>query len=394
MKKSFKKAGLVFLIILIGGISGILAEIFVVPWLSGTSMFSKYESLHRGTTVIKETEQVVVKETFSVEKTAEKVVSSVVSIATFDKKTEEASEVVRRSKISNSEVSIKSGVIITSDGLIMSVLDERLRSALEKETEDTLAFRMLANDGKEQELELVGIDKFSEIVFYRTDATNLAVPPFGNSNELISGEKIIVCGNSGGKDQNNFSFGVIRQKDNFFTLLNSNLSSSEKMEGAIIADVTIDEENVGGPAVDFNGTMIGLVNQIEKNGRVVKFVVPINNIQNAIDKVISGEGLARPSLGVYYLSVNQKVALENNLEVGDGAIVHSSLGQGGLAVIKGSAADEAGIKIGDIIVQVGDEKITNEYALSDLISKRSVGEEVEILVIRDEEERKITVKLQ
>jgi serine protease Do len=326
------------------------------------------------------------------------VIPAVVSIITYNKPFDEETTVALDSnqnlikKSSDIQQNIKTGLVLTSDGLILSVLKKEEETLLEDI--ENVEFKILGSDGHEYDAKVRAIDEFNRLVFYKVEASNLASPELGNSDELETGEKIIVAGNASGEYQNNFSLGIISQKDRTFSLMNSELSSSEKMEGAILADVIINDQNVGGPVIDFAGTVVGVANKITKDGKELGFIVPINRVRNSIEKVIKGEKFANPFLGVYYLSINREIALLNNLPVSEGALIYSFSGQQGLAVIVNSPADEAGIKLGDIILKVDEENVTLDQPLSFLIAQKKKGDNVKLEVLRNGKKLNLEVELE
>ncbi len=403
IKKIRKFLNLIFLIFLVGGIAGVVGERFVIPWLGTFPSLEKYEFIKRANekvTIIKQTKEINVKEDFSVANIAEKVSPSVVSIVRFqeNKKDLNAQNLIKSSK--DIQKNIKTGLILTNDGLIVSILDELTEEIIEankklKEGQKSLwRFKVLAGNDKELDAEMLAVDEFSHLVFYKIDENNLPIPSLGNFKEIEIGEKVVICGNAGGEYQNSYSNGLIKEKDNTFTLLKSELSSSESLEGAILLDAEIDERNIGGPVIDYQGNVIGIVNKIEKDDKKIGFIVSIDDLKPVIDKVIQKEKIERPYFGVYYLSINKEISLLNNLDVNQGALVYSFSGQQGLAVIKNSPADKAGIKIGDIITSVNNRNINLENSLAKIISEQLPGEELEVKLIRDSEEINLKVTLE
>jgi len=387
MFKKISKTLILFIVsVLMVALISVVSIRFVMPWLSSKDDLSRFEFFKKANeevTIINKTEQITVKEDYTVSKTAENILPSVVSIITFKQQADIAG--VEKTIKSSQDISqnIKTGLAITSDGLIMSVMDEVLRSNLTNNISQSNNFKILTDNGKEFDAKLQAVDPFSNLVFYKIDATNLPVPSFGNSDEMEAGEKVVICGNATGEYQNTFSLGIIEKKDKTFSLFNSELSSSEKMEGAIITDALISYSNRGGAVVDYNGTLVGVANQVEKDGDQVGFIMPINKIKGIIDLVIREGEIKRPELGLYYLSIDREIALLNNLPVNQGALVYSFSGQQGLAVIKGSSAEKAGLKLGDIIIKVGDKNIDLNNSLSNLIAEYNPGDEINIEIIRN-----------
>jgi len=384
-------------VFILGGVAGVFGERFVMPWLSTVPALGEFDFVKRANdkvTVINQTKEITVKEDFSVANIAEKVSPAVVSIVSF----KDEKSLTRSSQIKSSQdiqENIKTGLILTNDGLIISVLDEALKEILaEEEGPDNWKFKILAENGKEFDAKILAVDDFSNLVFFKAEKQDLPIPNFGDSDNVEVGEKVVICGNAGGEYQNSFSTGLIKEKDQTFTLLNSELSSSEKMEGVILLDAKIERRNIGGPVIDYNGEVVGIVNQIEKDGQQIGFVVPVNDLKQTINKVLEKKTLATPILGVYYLSINREIALLNGLDLNRGALVYSFSGQQGLAVIKDSPADKAGIKIGDIVLAVDGQPVDLSNPLSKLVAKNSPGDEIEIKLIRDGENINLKVILE
>jgi serine protease Do len=393
-KKLIKIIAIIVLIIVLGGMAGVFGDRILMPWLSSFETFSRlslFQKANEKVTVINKTEQITVKEDFSVTKTAQNVLPSVVSIITYEKDGVESSVGKIRSS-SEIREGVRTGLILTSDGLVMSVAKQGetfdQREVAKKQN------KVLVRDGREFDAEFVTHDPYAGLVFYKIDAMNLPAPPLGNSDELESGEKIVLVGNSGGEYQNTFSVGVINQRDKTFTLLNSELSFSDRMEGAILTDAHIQHDNLGGPVVDFNGTVVGVVNQVEKNGDKIGFVVPMKTLKNSIDSVIEQGKITRAQLGAYYLSIDREIALLSNLPVNEGALIYSFSLQRGLAVIKNSAADIGGMELGDIVTKVNDNKITLDKPLSAHIAEFEKEDSLKLTVLRDGEEIELEIVLQ
>jgi len=399
MKKIIKLVALILFIVLVGGIAGVMAQGLLVPWLASIPKFKNNVLLRKAndrTTVINKTEQITVKEDFSVTKTAERVLPSMVSIVAMEGgkkdglKVNQGGEGLTIESSKQIEESVKTGVIISSDGLIASVTD----STVSQKDAANFKYKILMSNGREAEAQLVAVDTYSGLAFYKAlNVDNLSVAPFGEAGDLIAGEKLVLIGNSGGEYQNNFSVGIISSLDRTFSLLNSELSSSEKMEGAVIVEAKISRQNIGGPAVDFAGFMAGIVAETEKNGEKVGFVIPISVVKSAMERYLANGKIERPNFGVYYLSINREIALLNNLPLEKGALIYSFSGQQGLAVVKGSAAEKAGLKLGDIILAVDGEEINLDNSLSKLIAMKKKGDEIELKVWRDGKETELTAQL-
>ncbi len=374
-------------------------ERIIVPWLSSFKCLEHFpilQKVNEKITVINKTEQVTVRENFSVTNTAQNVLPVIVSIVEYadGKDVQKENEIKTSSDIQNH---IKTGIILTGDGLIMSVIRNNAdvfgEGSTLSESNASKKYKIFSSNGKEFEAKKVFVDQYAEVEFYKTEGGNLPAAQFGNSDELETGEKIIIIGNAAGEYQNTFSLGVINEKNKRFSLLNSELSSSEKMEGAIMCDALINEKNMGGPIVDFNGTVVGIARYIAKDGKNVGFIIPINRLKFTIERVIQGQRNPHGVLGAYYLSINREIALLNHLAVDRGALIYSFSGQQGLAVKKGSAAEIAGLQLRDIVLSVDGKEITLDDPLSQMISRHQAGDKIMLTIMRNEEMKFLDVTL-
>lgn len=391
----------IFIIFLISGLAFFVIERFFMPWAANCNVLKGVEffkNANERVTIINKTEQITVKEDFSLTKVTENISPAVVSVITFKNGDNGVNDggLLKIKSSDDIENRIKTGIILTSDGVVVSVIDEWTKGLLEKDgigIGDNL-YKILGSNGQEYNADLLAVDYYSNLVFYKIAGENFSVPKFGDSDTLENGEKIIICGNTGGEYQNIYFQGIVQENDRGFSLLNSELSSSEKMEGAVMTSVEISSRNVGGPVIDFDGAMVGIANRIEKDGKNVGFIMPINNIISSINEIVKSKKIERPYFGAYYLPIDREIAILNHLSNKNGALVYSFSGQQGLAVIKNSPADKAGIKIGDVIIEAGGKKIDLYNSLSKIISGYKKGDKLEMKIARKGEEQILNVTLE
>lgn len=383
--KILKYTALVLLIFLLGGIAGVVFERLIMPQLTGIN-HPFFQKANEKVTVIERTEEIVAKEDYTISKTAQNVAGSVVSIISHPK-----------SLTPDQNISVKTGLIITSDGLIMGLRDSLMGDLPLANLQENFSYKVLVTGGKEFEAKIIAEDPYTDLVFYKIEATNLAAVPLGDSNDLENGEKLVVIGNSNnnGEYQNSFTRSIVFGRDKGFISDDSDVVSSEKMIGAILLGSGINRANVGGPVVDFNGTVIGIANQTTRGEETISFALPINQIKQTIDQVIQNQAIRRTQLGVYYQPINKIVALENDLIVSNGALIIADPVTS-LAVEVGSVAQAAGIQAGDIITKIGEQEVNQDNSLSQIIAniaKEEEGKEVVFKVLRAGEEIEVKVML-
>lgn len=385
MKKFFKILVFLSAIIVIGGLGGIVADRYIFPRLSSARFFSKYDFFKKFTqdvTVINRTEQVFVKEETTLGKISSQVASSVVNIASFP---ETNLAGTAKKTLPAPEPKNGTGVIVTSDGLIMTYV-----SAINPEKSQ---YRVITADGNSHDGIFWGTDSYSNLAFIKINANNLPAISFGNSNDSKPGEKVIAIGNNFGVYSNRYAAGLLSSFNPTYNLAGKAVSFSDKLEGTFETDFNSEKNYIGGPIIDYAGQVIGITGTLEKNGVGEFFQIPANKVKRVIDRAIKKELDKNPSLGVYYVPITKTYALNNNLAADKGALIFSSSGQLGLALITGSAGQKAGLQIQDIIKTVNGQEINSENTLPDLLYQYKQGEAIELTVLRGGEEIKVQVNL-
>lgn len=374
MKKFAKFVSIIALIFIIGGAGAAFFEHYLFPIMGSTRTFSKYDFFKKAKeniTVINKTEQLEIKEDEAVSKIAAQPANALVKIISLSSK--------------NNADKAGNGLILTSDGVIVTY-----RSAI---LETDAAYKVLSHSGSVFEAEFIGIDEFSNLAFLKMKASNLPVVAFANSDESKPGKKLIVIGNSQGNLNNSISTATMNDFDRGFNISGNTLSSSEKLEGVIKADFFGRQEFVGSPVVNYNGELIGLTGMLTINNKEKYFIIPSNEVRRSMESVIKNELGKRPFFGIYYIPITKEYSIARNLNRDRGALVYSPSGAQGLAVLSGSPAEKAGIRLNDIIIAINGKEVNLDNPFSNALSQYKKGDEIELLVVRNGNEIKIKVKL-
>jgi len=375
-KKAIKIVFFVVFVFLVSGVSSVLTDKYVFPWLATHEWFEKqpfFKKAMENVTVINRTEQVTVGEGKDISGFVEKSSSSIVEI------------------VSSGKTQSASGVIVAADGLVAS-FDGNFFGA-----RDT-GYRVFTQDGNSYGAKVAEIDPYSNIVLLKLDnAQNLPVAEFIAPEDLKTGLKIVVIGRSGFNSEMTLRTGITSEWAKSFSLAGP-VASSEKLQGVLFAGLNSgdgrDETLTGGAAVDQNGNIIGILGERKENAGIRLFVVPVNHLRYVIDQYLANGKIERATLGVYYTALSKEAAYSAGNSLDRGALVWSSSEQQGLAVIAGSAADVAGIKIGDVILSVNGEEINPDQNLAYFISQHKAGDAVELKVNRSGQEMTMRVVLQ
>ncbi len=381
-KKFAKGIAIAFLVFVIGGIGGVFFDQKVLPFIRTNKHLSRinlFNRLSENVTVINKTEQVLIKEDDSINKIASQASNAVVNIISVANQKETGAKITQNINQSGT------GVVVTSDGLIATY-----RSAI---IEQDATYQVFLSNRNNYPATLLNVDEFSDLAFLKIEAPNLTAISLADSADALPGKKIVAIGNSFGEYQNRYEGGLLSNVAKTFNLSGKTLASSEKLEGVFEDDFNNQKEYIGGPVIGYSGDMIGIVGMQSINGEDKYFQIPSNVVKNSINLVLQDKNFKRPYFGAYYISITKEYAITNSLDRDRGALIYSPSGKQGLAMISGSPAENAGLKINDIIVSVNSQGVNLDNPLSNLIAQYKKGDRIEMTIDRGGEEIKIPVEL-
>jgi serine protease Do len=325
------------------------------------------------------TQKIVVEESSAIIDATNKVAPSVVSIMT----TQVYQDIFGRQYEASGA---GTGFILTSDGLIVTN-----RHVVEDQNS---TYKVVLADGTTYDAQIKSIDTINDFAVIKVDAKNLPVVELGNSIDLKVGQWVVAVGNALGQFQNTVTVGIISAKDRQVTASDSSGGSSENLDGMLQTDAAINSGNSGGPLVNLAGQVIGINTAVASGAQGIGFAIPIDSVKSAIDSIKETGRIIRPYLGVRYVSVTKDIATQNNLSVDYGALVIRGNSFNQPAVVSGSPADKAGIKEGDVILEVDGTRIDEDHGLVALIQEHNVGDKVDLKVLSGGDEKTITVTLE
>lgn len=367
-------------IFVLGGFGGIVFDRYIVPLLSTfptVTNIGLFKKLTERVTVINKTEQIVIREDDTVEKVISQPATAVVNIVALPSE----------NKVAKKETAPKTGILLTNDGLLVTYSENPFG-------DEDLRYTALLFDGTNHAMTLVGYDSLTNLSFFRLDnLTNTPAIALANSDDARVGKKLIALSNGSAQYQNRLSVGTLESVNYLFNLSGKTVASSEKWEGVFEINPDVPESFVGGPAVSFDGEMVGIIGSLVIDNATHTFLVPSNAVRESFNRAVAGRLSGRPILGIYYLSITKALALEQGLARDYGALIYSPSGKTGLAVLSDSPAMKAGLLAGDIIVAVNDRQIAIDNPLSEILGNFSKGDIVELLILRNGEERKVLVAL-
>jgi len=292
------------------------------------------------------------------------------------------------------EIGGGSGVIVSTEGIIMT--NKHVVSDTEAE------YTVFTNDGKKFLAKVLARDPLQDIAILKIEQEKLVkedgqaiLKPFpvaklGDSDNLQIGQTVIAIGNALGEFRNTVSVGVISGLGR--TITASSGGMVETLEDIIQTDAAINKGNSGGPLLNLKGEIIGINTATAIDAQSIGFTIPINSAKKGIEQVKAIGKIVYPFLGIRYIIVNEKVKQDRDLSVDYGALIIAGE-QGEPAVTKDSAADKAGLKEKDIILEFGGKKINQDNSLAKIIRKYSPGDKVRLRVLSGGKEKTIQIVL-
>jgi serine protease Do len=267
------------------------------------------------------------------------------------------------------EQSLGSGVIVSDDGYIVTN-----NHVIEKAQE----IKVLLSNKKDYTAKLIGADPKTDIAVIKIDARGLPALPWGDSNKLKVGEIVFAIGNPFGLNQT-VTMGIIS------AVGRANVGIAD-YEDFIQTDAAINPGNSGGAMINTRGELIGINTAIlSRTGgyQGIGFAVPSSMARQVIDSLVKYRKVVRGWLGVSIQDVTSDLAEEFSVRDLKGALVSG--------VMKGSPAEKAGIKQGDVILQFNGKTIEDTGHLRNMVSQTPVGSRVKVAVLRQKKELELEV---
>lgn len=266
--------------------------------------------------------------------------------------------------------SLGSGVIVDAErGLILTN-----NHVIANADQITVTLR----DGRHLEAEVVGTDPETDVAVIKVPADNLTDITTTDSNNISVGDFVVAIGNPFGLGQTVTS-GIV-------SALSRSGLGIEGYEDFIQTDASINPGNSGGALVNLRGELVGINTAIfsQTGGNIgIGFAIPINLALQIMEQLLETGEVKRAFLGVSMQDMSPELAEAFGLKRQGGAIINQ--------VIDGSPAEKAGIKAGDIVLAVDGKKIRNAEDLRNRVGLLPVGKKVRMTILRDGEERKLTV---
>ncbi len=263
-----------------------------------------------------------------------------------------------------------SGFLISADGLVLTnahVVDGA------KEVTVKLS------DHREYKAKVLGADRSSDIAVLKIDGRELPTVTLGNSDQLGVGDYVLAIGEPFGLEET-ATAGIVSAKGRSLP--------GDGYVPFIQTDAAVNPGNSGGPLFDANGSVVGINAQIYSNSggfQGVSFAIPINLAVQVKDQIVKTGKVAHARLGVEVQPLNQSLAESFKLKTPNGALVAK--------VAPDSAADKAGIKVGDVILKFNDAPVLDAGQLSQRVGVMTPGDKASLEIWRDGKSLSLTATI-
>ncbi len=273
-----------------------------------------------------------------------------------------------------------SGFIVTEDGYIVTNYH-----VIAQAQKSRLTVSVFLSNGEKYDARIVGFEEANDLAVLKIEATGLSAATLGNSDNLAVGEEIFAIGNPLGE----LSFSLFSGR---VSALNRDIQTKDDATGLVTSnnmfqvDAAVNQGNSGGPVYNDRGVVVGIVTAKYMNVGVegLGFAIPINDVASLVDQLINqGYISGRPSFGFVLSTVDSAIAQYYNMV--EGAYIYS--------IEKDSAADKAGLKVGDIITELDGKEIKTFNDVSNEKKKYSPGDTVELKIYRQGEHMEVNVIL-
>ncbi len=270
-----------------------------------------------------------------------------------------------------------SGVIIRPDGYI--VTNNHVVAG-------ATSIQVTLNNNQQYEATVVGTDPVTDVAILKVEAEGLPTLPMGDSDALRLGEWVLAIGSPLGEQlRSTITAGIVSAKGRSMP----NYTGEFKIESFIQTDAAVNPGNSGGALVNKKGELVGINTAIiSQTGAYTgySFAVPVNIVKRIAEDLIDFGSVKRAMLGITMGSVDKKFADEMKLSSVSGVYINE--------VLKGSAADKAGLKKNDVIVAIDGQKITDASSVQAKVGSYHPGDKATLTYIRDGKESQAEVTFQ
>jgi serine protease DegQ len=265
--------------------------------------------------------------------------------------------------------SLGSGVIVGADGYVLTN-----HHVIEEADEIEIAL----NDGRKAKATVVGTDPESDLAVLKVDLKTLPAITFGRLDDVEVGDVVLAIGNPFGVGQT-VTMGIVSALGRSHLGINT-------FENFIQTDAAINRGNSGGALVDRHGDLIGINTAIlSPNGGSlgIGFAIPVSQARQVMDQILQTGSVTRGWIGVEVQDISPELAESFKLPTAKGVLI--------AGVVRGGPADRAGVKPGDVLVEVDGKAVPDSSAMLNVVAGAEPGKAATLKVLRNGNE--LSIKL-
>lgn len=287
-------------------------------------------------------------------------------------------------KTESTQIGGGSGFIISRDGYVLT--------SNHVVSDVTADYTVIINPKEKYPATVLSRNPINDIAVLKIEGKNFPYVELADSDKIQLGEDVLAIGNALGEFSDTLSAGIVSGLSRYITAFGGLDHQMQNLRGLVQTDAAINPGNSGGPLVNMDGKVIGINTAMIMGAQNIGFAIPINYAKKDLNEVKKFGKIVIPFLGVKYVLLSKEMAQANKLPVEDGAmVVREALGES--PVIPDSAADKAGIKEFDIMLECNGEKITAKNPLAEILQKCPVDQETDFKILRDGQEIILKVTL-
>jgi len=267
-----------------------------------------------------------------------------------------------------------SGVIVNSEGYIVT------NNHVIADADD---IEVTLHDNRTYKATVIGTDPSTDIALIQIKEKGLPALAFANSDDAKVGEWVLAVGNPFNLNST-VTAGIVSAKSRNINILDD----QNAIEAFIQTDAAINPGNSGGALVNLEGGLIGINSAIASPTGAYAgygFAVPSNLVSKVVEDLLKYGSVQRGYLGITIRGLDSELAKDKNLDVTKGVYVDS--------VLEKSAAMEAGVKAGDVILKVDGTDVNSAPELQEMIATHKPGDQVDLLLARNNKEINVKASL-
>jgi S1-C subfamily serine protease len=272
-----------------------------------------------------------------------------------------------------------SGFIIDKSGLVLT-------NAHVVDKADRVTVRL--KDGRTFEGKVQGVDEVTDLAVVKVNAGgDLPVAPLGSSTNVQVGDWAIAVGNPLGLD-NTVTLGIVST----LRRTSRDVGIGNKRLEFIQTDAAINPGNSGGPLLNAQGEVIGINTAIRGDAMGIGFAIPIDRAKSIATQLQRGEKVVHPFIGIGMEDLTPELAKQINSNANNPLRIPEINGILVARVIPNSPAANAGIKVGDVVVQVDGQRVNNGEQLLNIVEQSRIGQTLQLKVQRGNQTQQLSIR--